>query len=204
MGRIDRKNVTTDREEIKKSRLRARMTLLVVATIVVGLAGYVGFRVFRQFDVGGATGIGLVVVAATVGIAAFFSPCSFPLLLTALTRQITSEADNRTRHALSFAAGASIGAVTFVAGFGLLLSLGGGAIAQLFSLESSQGRILRIVVGVVLITMGLVQLRVINVQFRGMTRVAEPVDRKRAAIGDETRFTSHILYGFGYLAAGFS
>jgi len=196
--------MTTDREHLKRSRLRARMALLVTVTIVIGLAGYVGFRVFRQFDVGGAAGIGLVVVAATVGIAAFFSPCSFPLLLTAVSRQITSEPENRTKHALSFATGASIGAITFVAGFGLLLSLGGGAIAQLFSLESAQGRILRIVVGIVLIIMGLVQLSVINVQFRGMTRLAEPIDRRRATIGDETRFTSHILYGFGYLAAGFS
>ncbi len=196
--------MTTDREELQQSRLRARMALLVFATVAVGLAGYVGFLVFRQFDVAGATGVGLTVVAATVGIAAFFSPCSFPLLLTALTRQITSESENRGRHALSFASGASIGAVTFVAGFGLLLSLGGGAIAQLFSLESAQGRTLRIVVGVVLIVMGLVQLRVINLQFRGLTKLAEPVDRKRASIGDETRFTSHILYGFGYLAAGFS
>ena len=180
------------------------MLLLFAATITVGLAGYVGFRVFRQFDVGGATGIGLAVVAATVGIAAFFSPCSFPLLLTALTRQITAEPEHRTSGALKFASGASIGAVTFVAGFGLLLSLGGGAIANVFSIDSAQGRILRVVVGVVLIVMGLVQLRVINIRFSGMTRLAEPVDRKRAAIGDETKFSSHVLYGFGYLAAGFS
>ncbi|MCL1593401.1 MAG: hypothetical protein M3132_03500 [Actinomycetia bacterium] len=196
--------MTTDREELKRSRLRARMLLLFAATITVGLAGYVGFRVFRQFDVGGATGIGLAVVAATVGIAAFFSPCSFPLLLTALTRQITAEPEHRTKEALKFASGASIGAVTFVAGFGLLLSLGGGAIANLFSVESAQGRVLRVVVGVVLIVMGLVQLRVINMRFSGMTRLAEPVDRRRAAIGDETKFSSHVLYGFGYLAAGFS
>ena len=180
------------------------MALLVVVTIVVGLAGYVGFRVFREFDVGGATGIGLVVVAATVGIAAFFSPCSFPLLLTALTRQITAEPEHRTKEALRFATGASIGAVTFVAGFGLLLSLGGGAVARLFSVDSAQGRILRVVVGIVLIVMGLVQLRVINLHFSSMTKLAEPVDRKRAAIGDETKFASHVLYGFGYLAAGFS
>jgi cytochrome c biogenesis protein CcdA len=199
-----RSTVTTDREELKKSRLRARMALLVVVTLVVGLAGYIGFRVFREFDVGGATGIGLVVVAATVGIAAFFSPCSFPLLLTALTRQVTAAPERRTREALRFASGASIGAVAFVAGFGLLLSLGGGAIARLFSVDSAQGRILRVVVGIVLIVMGLVQLRVINLHFSGMARLAEPVDRKRAAIGDETKFMSHVLYGFGYLAAGFS
>jgi len=196
--------MTTDREELKRSRLRARMALLIAVTLVVGLAGYVGFRVFREFDVGGAAGIGLVVVAATVGIAAFFSPCSFPLLLTALTRQVTAAPEHRTREALRFAGGASIGAVAFVAGFGLLLSLGGGAIARLFSLDSAQGRILRVVVGIVLIVMGLVQLRVINLRFSSMTKLAEPVDRKRAEIGDETRFSSHVLYGFGYLAAGFS
>lgn len=196
--------MTADSKELKQSRLRARMALLVIATLVVGLAGYMGFRVFRSFDVGGATGIGLVVVAATVGIAAFFSPCSFPLLLTTLTRRVTGAPQHRMRKGLRFASGASIGAVTFVAGFGLLLSLGGGAIAHLFSLDSPQGRILRIVVGLVLIVMGLVQLGVIDLRFSSMTRLAEPVDRKRAEIGDETRFSSHVLYGFGYLAAGFS
>jgi len=196
--------MTTDRRELKMSRLRARMALLVVVTLVVGLAGYVGFRVFRQFDVGAATGAGLIVVAATVGIAAFFSPCSFPLLLTTLTRQGAAEPQHRRRGAFRFAAGASIGATAFVAGFGLLLSLGGGAVARLFSVDSPQGRILRIVVGIILIVMGLVQLRVINLRFSSMTRLAEPVDRRRAAIGDETQFSSHVLYGFGYLAAGFS
>ena len=94
--------------------------------------------------------------------------------------------------------------VGFVSGVGFLLWHGGGAVALLFSLGSATGRRLRIFVGSVLILMGLVQLRVINVQFRWMKRLAEPIDRKRARIGDETRFTSHILYGFGYLAAGFS
>ncbi|MCL1598047.1 MAG: hypothetical protein M3094_02600, partial [Actinomycetia bacterium] len=61
--------MTTNREELRQSRLRARMALLVVVTIVVSLIGYIGFRVFRSFDVGAATGAGLIVVAATVGIA---------------------------------------------------------------------------------------------------------------------------------------
>jgi len=196
--------MTTDRDELTQSRLRARLALLVVVTLVVGFAGYVGFRVFRSFDVGGATGVGLVVVAATVGIAAFFSPCSFPLLLTTLTRRATTSPEHRVRDTLRFATGASVGAVAFIVGFGLLLSLGGGAIARLFSLDSAQGRILRVVVGVVLIVMGLVQLGAINLRFSGMTKLAEPIDRRRAAIGDETRFSSHVLYGFGYLAAGFS
>ncbi len=196
--------MTTDRDELKQSRLRTRMALLVIITLVVGFAGYVGFRLFRSFDVGGATGVGLVVVAATVGIAAFFSPCSFPLLLTTLARRATTSPEHRARDTLRFATGASVGAVAFIVGFGLLLSLGGGAIARLFSFDSAQGRILRVVVGIVLIVMGLVQLPVVDLHFSAMTRIAEPIDRRRAAIGDETRFSSHVLYGFGYLAAGFS
>ena len=195
--------MTTDREQLKRSRLRARMTLLVVVTLIVGIAGYVGFRVFRQFDVGGASGVGLIVVAATVGIASFFSPCSFPLLLTTLSRQAATDSDHRMRGALRFAAGASIGAVAFVGAFGLVLSLGGGVIAQQFTFASTQGRILRVVVGVFLIVMGLAQLGRVRIPFGNLAQLAQPIDRRRAAIGDETKFSSNILYGFGYLIAGF-
>jgi len=195
--------MTTDHTELTKSRFRARMGLLIFATLVVALAGYIGFRVFKQFDVGAATGAGLVVVAATVGIAAFFSPCSFPLLLTTLTRQASASPDHRGRSAFRFAAGASIGAVSFVIGFGLLLSVGGGVIASQFGFDSPQGRVLRVVVGITLIVMGLVQLGKIRVPFDNLTRLAQPIDRARAGISDETRFSSHVLYGFGYLVAGF-
>ena len=179
------------------------MGLLVIATLVVALAGYIGFRVFKQFDVGAATGAGLVVVAATVGIAAFFSPCSFPLLLTTLTRQASASPEHRGRAALRFAAGASIGAVAFVIGFGLLLSVGGGVIARQFGFDSAQGRILRVVVGTTLIVMGLVQLGRIRIPFSNLSRLTQPIDRRRAELGNERRFTSNILYGFGYLVAGF-
>jgi cytochrome c biogenesis protein CcdA len=195
--------MTTNREELRRSRLRARMTLLVVVTIIVGVAGYIGFRVFRQFDVGGATGIGLIIVSATVGIASFFSPCSFPLLLTTLSRQAATDPQHRMRGALRFALGASIGAVTFVAAFGVVLSLGGGVLASQFTFASTQGRILRAVVGLFLIVMGLAQLGKIHIPFGNLAQLAQPIDRRRAEIGDETKFTSHVLYGFGYLVAGF-
>ncbi len=178
------------------------MGVLVAVTLVIAAAGYVGFRVFRQFDVGGATGAGLLVVAATVGIASFFSPCSFPLLLTTLTRQAT-DTKHKMRSALRFATGASLGAVGFVAAFGLVLSIGGGVLARQFTFDSAQGRILRIVVGGVLIVMGLVQLSIIRIPFGRLTALAQPIDRRRAELGDESRFASHVLYGFGYLVAGF-
>jgi cytochrome c biogenesis protein CcdA len=184
--------------------MRARMALLVAMTLIVGIAGYTGFRVFRHFDVGGATGIGLIVVAATVGIASFFSPCSFPLLLTTLSRQAATDPDHRMRGALRFAAGASIGAVLFVGAFGFVLSLGGGVIASQFTFASTQGRTLRAVVGVFLIIMGLAQLGKVRIPFGNLAQLAEPIDRQRAAIGDETKLTSNILYGFGYLVAGFA
>ena len=195
--------MTTEREELRRSRLRARMTLLVVVTLVVGAAGYVGFRVFRQFDIGGATGIGLIVVAATVGISSFFSPCSFPLLLTTLSRQAATDPKHRMRGALRFAAGTSIGAVAFVGAFGLVLSFGGGVIARQFTFASTQGRVLRAAVGVFLIVMGLAQLGRVRIPFDNLAQLAQPIARQRAKIGDETRFTSNILYGFGYLVAGF-
>lgn len=185
------------------TREKSRRAILFVATLLVAFAGYVGFLTFKAFDVGGATGAGIAVVAATVGIAAFFSPCSFPLLLATLTRRVNRTQEHRARSAFRFALGMSIGAVAFVAMFGLVISLGGGALARQFTFASTQGRILRGVVAGLLIVMGLIQLGKIRNPFARMTRLAEPIDKARRNVGDETKLRSHILYGFGYLIAGF-
>lgn len=185
------------------ARAKARRAILVGATVLVAISGYIGFLTFKAFDIRGATGAGVGVVAATVGIAAFFSPCSFPLLLATLTRQVESTQEHRARSAFRFGLGVSIGAVAFVAMFGLILSLGGAALARQFTFASTQGRILRGVVAGLLIVMGLIQLGRVRNPFGRLTRLAEPIDRARSDLGDETKLTSHVLYGFGYLIAGF-
>lgn len=185
------------------SRENTRRVLLIGATMLVAGVGYIGFLTFKSFDVSATTGAGIAVVASTVGIAAFFSPCSFPLLLTSLTRQIDAEPQRHGRTAFRFALGSSIGAVAFVALFGLVMSIGGAAFAQQFTFASNQGRLLRAVVATVLIVMGLIQIGRVRNPFGGLTRLVEPIDRARRDVGDDSSLRSHVLYGFGYLVAGF-
>ena len=184
-----------------RSRGRTRWGLLIAGTLVVGLAGYVGFRFYPT--VGSGTGLGLLVLAAATGFAAFFSPCSFPLLLTVVARQMAETKNGRLRSGLRFATGASLGAAAFLLSFGLALSLGGGSIADHISFTSTVGRILRVAVGVGLIVMGLVQLGRVRLSFSRLASLAAPIERRRSAADDRDRFLNHVLYGFGYLVAGF-
>lgn len=63
----------------------ARFSAVTLGLVVVGVAGYIGFVAFGGSDPGVAGGV--MVLAAGTGFAAFFSPCSFPLLLTFLARR---------------------------------------------------------------------------------------------------------------------
>ena len=197
--------MTLERDAQLKKATSTRIVVLTAGTVLVAIAGYAGFRLYPSISDGSGSGAGLMAVAAATGFAAFFSPCSFPLLLTVLTRQETLRPDRRkVQPALRFAAGASIGALGFVLGLGLLLSLGGGAIARQVTFESVAGRTLRIAVGLLLIVMGLVQLRRIRIPFSRFAAIAEPIQRRRLAYASQGRLSSsHVLYGFGYLIAGF-
>lgn len=189
------------REALLRTRGRARWVLLLASTLLVGLVGYGGFRLYPM--IGSGTGLGLLVVATATGFAAFFSPCSFPLLLTFVARQTAEVGSERIRSGLRFAAGASIGATAFLMGFGLLLSLVGGTVADYITFTSASGRLLRVGVGAVLIVMGLVQLGRVRLSFSRLARLAAPIERKRSATGDPHGFLNHVLFGFGYLVAGF-
>src|ERR671919_2564476 len=74
---------------------RTRYVLLVGALGFVGLAGYAGYVLFPRFALPPVAGAGLVALAAGAGVASFFSPCSFPLLLTLLSRGIAAEQGRR-------------------------------------------------------------------------------------------------------------
>src|ERR687892_1854453 len=107
-------------------RGRTRYVVLAGAVALAGLAGYVGYVIYPRFDLPSVTGAGLLLLAAGAGVAAFFSPCSFPLLLTLLTRQVRGGSPgNRLRSVLVFAGAFSAGAVAFVLSLGVLISLGG-------------------------------------------------------------------------------
>jgi cytochrome c biogenesis protein CcdA len=191
-------------EALQKRRGQVRFGLVVGGTAFVALLGYVGFRVFPELGNGTETGAALMALAAATGFAAFFSPCAFPLMLATLGRQADlGTGYTRLKPALRFAFAASIGAVVFLVGFGLLLSLGGEGIARQVTFTSTTGRALRATAGALLITMGLVQLGKFTIPFFKVSKLATPIDRRRIQKGDPDRFFSHVLYGFGYLIAGF-
>jgi hypothetical protein len=194
----------SEREAQQKRRSQTRFGLVVAGTALVALLGYIGFRVFPNLGNGNETGAALMALAAATGFAAFFSPCSFPLMLATLGRQAQVETgQSRLKPALRFALAASIGAVVFLVGFGLLLSVGGEGLTRNVTFTSATGRALRIAAGILLIAMGLAQLGKVTIPFFKLSTLATPIDRRRTNDGHPDRFFSHVLYGFGYLIAGF-
>ncbi|MGH3442912.1 MAG: cytochrome c biogenesis protein CcdA [Nitriliruptorales bacterium] len=182
-----------------------RYVLLTAAVAVAGVAGYVGYVVFPRFDLPRAAGIGLLALAGATGFAAFFSPCSFPLLASLLARQTGADEPRgrRLRRAVVFATALSVGAVVFVVGLGALIALGGGGVAGAVTFTSTPGRIIRVVVGGLLIVLGLVQTERIGISFRAAEPAIHGFLKRQARLRRERPIVGNAVFGFGYLAAGF-
>ncbi len=183
----------------------SRYLLLVAAVVVAATAGYVGYLVYPRFDLPAAAGAGLFVLAAAAGWAAFFSPCSFPLLATLLARHTGAgqPVGSRLRRALLFAASLSVGAVAFVLAVGVLFALGGRGLAEAVTFTSTTGRAIRVIVGVLLIVLGLIQTNRLNVSLRRLEPAIHGLLRRQAALRRPHPVAGTALFGFGYLAAGF-
>lgn len=196
--------MATDTEQSQQEQPQAyRYALLALLVLLIGLAGLVGYFLYPRFDQPRAVGLGLLVLAAGAGIASFFSPCSFALLLSLLSRQAKPEAPKgeRVRRSLVFAGSMAIGASVFVVGVGMLIALGGEAIAADVTFTSTAGRVLRIVVGVVLLIAALNQLGYLRLPTTPVTRLAKPF-AKRSFI-EAHPVPGFAIFGFGYLLAGF-
>ncbi len=174
-----------------------RFGALAIGLVVVGLAGYVGFVAVAVGDRSSSSA--LLALAAATGFAAFFSPCSFPLLLTFLTRR----ADESAGSAALTAIRVGLGAATLLAGVAAVTALVGEAAATAVAFDRPAGRIFRVAIGLGLIILGLRQARLIRLRMRWLDRVAGGA----AAIFDPSRSTrrvrSDFAYGFAYLLAGF-
>lgn len=161
---------------------------------------------YPRFGLPPVAGASLLALAGTAGFAAFFSPCSFPLLATLLARRAGQSAHSRARRlrrAAGFAGALSAGAVVFVLAVGVLFAAGARSLAGAVTFTSTSGSLLRTVVGVLLVVLGLIQtgrlevsLRVFDPAVHGLLRRQEVLRRRRPVAG-------HMLFGFGYLAAGF-
>jgi len=180
--------------------------LLALVVLLLTLAGYIGYVVYPRFELASVTGSGLLVLASAAGVASFFSPCSFPLLLTLLARE-TGREDGEVRtplgRALGFAAALSLGATTFLLLAGAATALGGGSLFARVTFASTAGRIIRLVVGTFLVLLGLVQVGVIPMSFHGVEQLARPILKEQARTRREHPTRAFFVFGFGYLIAGF-
>lgn len=128
-----------------RHRTRARLGAVILGLVVVAVAGYVGFVAFVESNPG--VGAGVVVLAAATGFAAFFSPCSFPLLLTFLTRKSTESTGSALVSALRVGAGAAVLLGLFAVG----ITVGGAALGRIVEFDSPPGRVFRLSIGLLLV-----------------------------------------------------
>lgn len=171
---------------------------LAAATAAAAVAGYAGYLVYPRFDLPAGTGAGLLVLAAAAGIAAFFSPCSFPLLVSILAR-----APARPGVALRYATALSLGASAFLVAAGAGIAAGGSALFADVTFTSTAGRAIRIVVGLLLVVLGLIQVGAVRVSWRRFEPALHGYLRRQAGLRRQRPFLGFALFGFGYLAAGF-
>lgn len=186
-------------------RDRLRYGLVVAGTLLAGFAGYVGYVAYPRFGLPSAAGASVLLLAAAAGFAAFFSPCSFPLLAALLARQTPSDAPRRQRlrRAVLFAAALSTGAVAFVLIVGVLFALGGRGLATAVTFTSASGRVIRAVVGIALVILGLVQAGRIRLDLRRFEPAVHGFLTRQARLRRARPVAGTAVFGFGYLAAGF-
>ncbi|MBW3605981.1 MAG: hypothetical protein KY460_13980 [Actinobacteria bacterium] len=191
--------MTDDRDD------RWRYSLLVVATTVAGVGGYAGYVVYPRFGLPGIAGAAVLGLAAAAGFAAFFSPCSFPLLAALLARQTDSDAPRRARlrRAVLFATALSVGAATFVLTVGVAFAFGGRSLAAAVTFTSPSGRVIRAVVGSILLVLGLAQTGRLQLNLRQLEPAVHDLLKRQARLRRERPVVGMAVFGFGYLGAGF-
>ncbi len=181
--------------------------VLVLFMAGLALAGYAGYVVYPRFDLPAAAGIGLLALSVGAGIASFFSPCSFPLLVTLLARQADTQRRAGVRDSggsLPFAIALAAGASVFFLIAGIIVAFGGGALFQDVTFTSDAGRVLRVAVGLALILLGLFQLNLLpSPDFHAVSRLGEPLSKFQARQRRRRPALGFAAFGLGYPLAGF-
>jgi cytochrome c biogenesis protein CcdA len=177
--------------------------VLALGVAFLGVAGYVGYVTYPRFNLPSVAGAGVLLLGAGAGVASFFSPCSFPLLLTFLAKEVRSGRGGRARAVFLFAGAFSAGAVAFQALLGALIGLGGRGLVGSVTFTGPTGITIRIVVGVVLVVLGLIQAGVVPVSFHGVERLTRPLIRTHVRLRRDRPVAGFALFGFAYLIIGF-
>jgi len=178
--------------------------ILIVGTILVSVIGYIGFAFYPRAGLPAVSGLGLLILAVAAGVASFFSPCSFPLLVTLLARSINSgERRSELQSALLYGASLALGASLFLLITGAGIAIGAGTLFREVTFTSEAGRILRLVVGSFLLILGLTQVGVISIPFDKVAGLSRGIQKKQAQLRREQPILAFSLFGFGYILAGF-
>lgn len=177
----------------KQRRAQVRFLAVALGLLVVGIFGYLGFRVVAT----GALSAGSIGLGAATGFAAFFSPCSFPLLLTFLTKR----SGESTSESVASAARVALGVAVLLAVVAIVVIVAGDALATAVAFDQLAGRTLRALIGVGLVVLGAYQAHLIR-RFRVFDRIAS-VAAKSLEPRSRRRWARDLTYGFGYLLAGF-
>lgn len=189
----------------KVSRTVSGIAYGLLAALVVGIAvaGFGTFVTYLRLDLAAFAASGLLLLGVAAGAASFFSPCSFPLLVTLLARESSAEPDPGPSgaKALRFAAALAIGLTSFLVLTGALLALGAGRIVREVTFTSDPGRILRVIVGGFLTVLGLFQIR--GLRFTPADRLRRPLQSLQAKLRRKSPGLGFALFGFGYVLAGF-
>ena len=188
----------------RQSDTRLRLILLAVLTLAVALAGYAGFVVYPRLHRPSVAGGALLLLAVAAGVASFFSPCSFPLLLSILARAPgVASSRGRATAALVYAGALAAGVALFLIFTGIVIALAGTALFHGVTFTSTAGRVIRTLVGLALIFLGFVQLNRMPFEFRAFEPAIHAVLRRQAAFRHEHKVRGFFLFGFAYVLAGF-
>ncbi len=190
----------------KRTRAAAHYALLAVAVAVIAVAGFVGYVLYPRFDLPAVEGAGLLALAAAAGLASFFSPCSFPLMVGLLGRQAVAQGTDSSdrQRPVVFGGALALGAAAFMLLAGAVIAAGGRALFADLTFTSAAGITTRAVVGTLLIVLGLVQSGVILGRINVADRVLNaPIARAQARLRRRHPVAGYGLFGFGYVLAGF-
>jgi hypothetical protein len=86
---------------------------------------------------------------------------------------------------------------------GLILALGAGSSISQFTFTSPTGRVLRVIVGSILIRFGFWQVQGKSLNFAWVNRSLQPLWNQQVWLRRRNNNLSYGLYGFGYILAGF-